>query len=634
MTPAQEARIIITRLSIIGFTVAMIARPDWRGAVWGTVAPAARTAWGATPWGKPAPPPAPAAPVSVPPPPQETDSREPATADLGGSDGGNVHARETTGTSGEASPAVVTEEPPSTASETPAAEAGDTGSPAGNLPLRLPPAPPARILPASLRALKSAADAGPNAFRLRQLADAAAAAGFPELAAEAYLKEAAIYRREGDGNAATVEELKAGRYRTEARLFLHDPDASPPSTPRARLEPEYGVLLGAFIDRDDRLSTVFQDENWQTHRDPDEFAELTGKKHASLFCYLGYGRPFPTRWADRLKEAGVIPHLAWEPKDLASVRDDAYLSRFADAVSAHGGPVFIRFAGEMNGKWTRYHGNPALYREKFRLVSRIIRRRAPNAAMIWCVNNFPDSEIEPYYPGDDAVDWVGVNFYNVLFSDNEKSRPADHLHPADLFKTVYARYSARKPIAICEYAASHQADVDPTPRPDFAIRRMSELYAALPRLFPRVKLINWFDCNNMRHARPDRQLNNYSLSDDPQILAAYRKAISPDYFLSTPTTAPQTVVRPFASRDPVRRRVGISAWVRGPAARPRVYLLDGDRVFFASDEPGAPTAHWDPQVSAATPRVLRLIVTDDVGRRLADTRYPVRAEPGGAEPSR
>ena len=29
----------------------------------------------------------------------------------------------------------------------------------------------------------------------------------------------------------------------------------------------------------------------------------------------------------------------------------------------------------------------------------------------------------PYYPGDEYVDWVGVNFYSVYYHDNGPSRP-------------------------------------------------------------------------------------------------------------------------------------------------------------------------------------------------------------------
>jgi hypothetical protein len=498
-------------------------------------------------------------------------------------------------------------------------------TPAGNLPPRLPALAAPRPLPPALRTLRAASEAHPSAAAYRRLADAAAGAGFPDLAAYAYQHEAQVYRRLGDPNAAVVEEMKAGRYRAEGRLFLHAPEPPPASLQtRQRLEPPSGCYLGAFIDRDDDLGSSYTDENWQTHRDAADFAERTGKPHATLFCYLSYGKPFPRRWAERLRDAGIIPHIAWEPDSLAAVNEDAKLLSFADALARFDAPIFIRFAGEMNGDWTPYHNDPALYRQKFRLVHRVLTQRAPKAALIWCVNNIPDATIDAYYPGDDAVDWVGVNFYNVLFFDNDSSRPADHVHPVDLLQAVYARYAARKPIAICEYAASHQAAVDPRPRPEAAILRMRQLYAALPRLFPRVKLIDWFDCNNLRHARPDRQLNNYSLTDDPAILAAYREAIAPDHFLGRPAERPRTTIRAPRENEKLSGVVTLSAWVRSHLDRPRVYLLADDQVLYAGDVPGAAVCRWDTRKASPGAHTLRLVVTESDGRLILEERRRVR----------
>jgi hypothetical protein len=500
--------------------------------------------------------------------------------------------------------------------------------PAGNLPPRLPVFRPTPPLPATLRALRATVERSPSAAGYRRLADVAVSAGFPDVGAAAYLQEARIYRRLGDPNAASVEELKAGRFRAEGRLFVHAPE--PPAAElytAARLEPPYGALLGAFIDRDDELPNTFMDENWQTHRNPEEFAARTGKQHASYFCYLRYGQPFPSRWAERLRDDAIIPHIAWEPRSLAEVADDQTLRRFAEALARFDAPIFIRFAGEMNGAWTPYHRDPALYRQKFRLVHRVLTRRAPKAALIWCVNNIPDAPIDAYYPGDDAVDWVGVNMYNVLYFDNDRSRPADGVHPADLLQAVYARYSRRKPIALCEYAASHQAAVDPRPQPEFAVTRMRQLYAALPRLFPRVKLVDWFNCNNLRHARPDRQLNDFSLTSDTRILRAYRDAVAPDYFLSHRDARPRETIRALRDNEPLTGVVTFSAWVRTHLDRPRVYLLADNQVLYAGDEPGAPVGRWDTRRVRPGTHAIRLIAADRDGRRILDERRTVRVAP-------
>jgi hypothetical protein len=136
------------------------------------------------------------------------------------------------------------------------------------------------------------------------------------------------------------------------RLFL-DRAVTPQEQKRlytgARLEPVVGSYLGAFIDRDERLTRTFYGETWQTHRWPQDFARVIGKPHASYFMYLSYGRPFPRTWLLNMKRAGVIPHIAWEPRSLNVVQNDAYLQNFTKQLGELNWPVFIRFAGEMNG---------------------------------------------------------------------------------------------------------------------------------------------------------------------------------------------------------------------------------------------------------------------------------------------
>lgn len=457
-----------------------------------------------------------------------------------------------------------------------------------------------------------------SAAEWRRRAEAFVKQGRYAEAADAYRREAAVYRRRGDLNAAQVEEGKADRWSSEVRLFVASPAARPPgsSTRRARWEPEYGCCVGAFLDRDERLDGPFLDENFQSHRSPESFGRLTGKRPASVFCYLAYGRRFPSRWVAWLKRQGVAPHLAWEPNQgLDAVQDDDYLRRFADDAARAECPVFLRFASEMNGGWTRYGGDPLRYKRTWGLVKQVMERRAPNVAMVWCVNAIPEKPIPLYYPGDDYVDWVGVNFYSVPFYDNDPNRSGEFANPADQLKYVYGQYAARKPLMICEYGASRMSAVDRRDRSYWAALKIAQLYAALPRLYPRVKLIDIFDNDNLIYAQPGRQLNNYSVTDSEIVRAAYAAAVAPDYFLSRipPEGASPTPILPlsegFATVPGILR---VSAWARSYVHRPRVtYLLNGREVF-TSAAPGAYAA----ELRLDRPGAYRLAATlrDDRGR--------------------
>ena len=300
-----------------------------------------------------------------------------------------------------------------------------------------------------------------------------------------------------------------------ALLVLAQP--SPKFMP-APYEPARGCYIGAYIE----LDPVVKD-------DIAAFERLVGKKHATYFHYVGYGMPFPFRWVQELKAGGYVPHIAWEPNEgLAAVRDDDYLRGWAEAARHADVPIFLRFASEMNGTWQAWSGDPELYIEKWRLVYRVMHEVAPNVVMIWCPFATPRATIPMYYPGDEYVDWVGVNIYSVLRHDGQPNKIGGE-DPRDLLRPIYEAYAKRKPIAICEYGATHYCVATKQRATEFAIKSMRKLYEALPTEFPRVKMINWFSVDA---ATSGLAHNDYALTTDQRVLTTYRQLIADEYFLS------------------------------------------------------------------------------------------------------
>jgi len=290
----------------------------------------------------------------------------------------------------------------------------------------------------------------------------------------------------------------------------------------AKYEPQKGVYLGAYVLQD---STI----NYDMAR----FNELTGKKHASFFKYVGYGQPCPEDWLEDVREVGAVPHIAWEPNDgLDVVQDDTYLRTFARKLKEYGEPVFLRFASEMNGDWTAYHGDPEKYIEKWRLVHNVMEEEAPNVMMVWTVFTFPQATIMEYYPGDEYVDWVGVNIYNVIYHNNNPKQRADHEDPLELLDYVYNTFSERKPIQISEFGATHFTITDNKEYVDFAIAKITRMYEGLKTKYPRVKSIFYFDVNNLVDGVAGRRINNYAITDNEKILNTYAKLINNSHYLS------------------------------------------------------------------------------------------------------
>ncbi|MBS1707534.1 MAG: copper amine oxidase [Armatimonadetes bacterium] len=361
----------------------------------------------------------------------------------------------------------------------------------------------------------------------------------------------------------------------------------------AKHEPRVGCYIGAYIDLDSKLTKTYVDDTDKVHKMPEEFEALTGKSHASYFFYLGYGKDIPLDWVTMLGKKNKIVHIALEPNDgLEPVKDDAYLRGLADDMKRTKAPIFLRFGSEMNGAWTEYGKNAKAFREKFRLVSKVMHERAPNVAVVWCPFTMPQSNIASFYPGDDAVDWVGVNIYSVTYFNQDKAQPAMYIHPTEMLDYVYSSFGTKKPFMVGEYGATHYSMAEDKPQVGFAKRVIRGMYQALPRKYPRVKCINYFDSNAIELAH--RKNNNYAVTQNEEVLKMYKEVIASPYFLGTtaektsdkfspvdggpPAEIPE---KPMALRDgeTVSGVVRLSAYARDRSGAIRLdFSIDGNRV--------------------------------------------------------
>jgi hypothetical protein len=292
----------------------------------------------------------------------------------------------------------------------------------------------------------------------------------------------------------------------------------------AKFEPAHGCYIGAFIELD-----------YNVEGDIGKFEDLTKKKHASYFTYVGYGRPFPKEWVDKVKAAGAVPQIAFEPNDgLDEVQDDAYLRAWAKDAARSQVPIFLRWASEMNGPWCAWHKDPQEYIDKFRLVAQVMREEAPNVAMVWTPFAEPQRLIAQYYPGDEWVDWIGMNIYSVYVNDGDPNRPAYDKDPVEALRFLNDTFP-NKPIHISEFAATIYCKGTQQDTVDFAIQKMTRFYTAIRDEFPRVKAVNWFCWDTIRGKKAN---NNYSFLSDGRALLAYRNLVSDPYFLSKVTYDP------------------------------------------------------------------------------------------------
>jgi hypothetical protein len=163
------------------------------------------------------------------------------------------------------------------------------------------------------------------------------------------------------------------------------------------------------------------------------------------------GKPF-VPFSDALRDISTVRgvvgergllHLDWNLTSSTAVNGgltvreirkgaaDAYIRSYARDVRGYGKPVLMTlFNGEFNGSWwwaVSPRANRSLSTGDFvqawrRVVDIFHAVGASNVSWAWVVNSYPadpslqpgiDANIGAYYPGNDYVDWVGVDVYDV-----------------------------------------------------------------------------------------------------------------------------------------------------------------------------------------------------------------------------
>lgn len=291
----------------------------------------------------------------------------------------------------------------------------------------------------------------------------------------------------------------------------------------------------------------FEGQYWgQDTANSEYFAERVQHPVAVALDYDDYGRPFPYDWAVRERNRGRAIQLAWEPRDIGQVADDEYLNRWATDAGRSGAAVFLRFGGEMNGNWAPWGRSPDAYKRAFRVVHDVMARHAPNVAMVWAPNSIPIDNLDAYYPGDDYVDWVGISLYIVRFYDDDLSRPAWQDCIEGYVDPIYNKYATRKPICLAECGVTRRSKVEGVDADAYAKDRLIDLLDAVKLRYPRLKMLCFFDRNNLETAEAGRRLNDYSLPEGSQALDAVRYELADPYFLGSvgrENTAPSAYQR-------------------------------------------------------------------------------------------
>lgn len=224
---------------------------------------------------------------------------------------------------------------------------------------------------------------------------------------------------------------------------------------------------------------------------------------------------------------GSVPEITWEPWDytrgpsaaqpaytLASIidgRHDALIRTWARDLARYGGPVRLRFAQEMNGRWYPWsevaNGNhPGQYVRAWRHVHDLFTSAgARNVQWVW--SPVAITVHAEQYPGNAYVDWVGLSGFN--------GGSQLHYGPWRSFTQLFgpslkalAAIAPDKPIEISEVGTAETGGDKAT--------WITQMFATLARN-PQIRSVVWFNLN---------KVSDWRVESSPAALTAFRSAVA------------------------------------------------------------------------------------------------------------
>jgi hypothetical protein len=308
--------------------------------------------------------------------------------------------------------------------------------------------------------------------------------------------------------------------------YTQPPAPTPPNPPtprpRGRLAPAQGALFGIHTIPDSPKATKPSDMGISN-----EEAQL-GRRFDIDNHYYTWTQPLPT-WRERWDiQSGRIPLLSWMGGDtiqIAAGRYDALIGQRADAIKALGAPVFMRWFWEMDGsrasKSNLAH-KPADYIAAWRHMRAVFDAHGvTNAVWVWCPVSldFYKGTAQPFYPGDDAVDWICADGYS--WAPGKTGTRYESFQ--ELFQAFYDfGVKHNKPLMVGETGVQEN-------NPGDKGKWLAAAHESVVKHFPNVEAFLYFDVKGANAFNYDWQVTT-----SPEAWSAFKAMALDPYFNQVP----------------------------------------------------------------------------------------------------
>jgi beta-mannanase len=224
-------------------------------------------------------------------------------------------------------------------------------------------------------------------------------------------------------------------------------------------KPISGCLTGAFL------------ADKPSKQDITNFKDEYSKKPFLTMVFIDWENFINKKVIEDVYSQDCVLFVTWEPwyavgkkgidyDELLSGEWDKYIMDFANKLKDINKPVFLRFAHEMNGNWYPWSGTK-IGKDKFMATYRYVKDafdkiEISNVRWVFSINweDIPqkNNHFSQYYPGDDYVDFIGIDGYNW---GNTKSW-SRWISFGEIFETRYNEVvnNFEKPVLISEFSST------------------------------------------------------------------------------------------------------------------------------------------------------------------------------------
>jgi hypothetical protein len=275
--------------------------------------------------------------------------------------------------------------------------------------------------------------------------------------------------------------------------------------------PKHGSYLGAWV-RPESLTEagrVTAMTGWE---------HSLGRKMAIVNTYRRFDENFFNDSDRQFAARGSTLMLSWAGGDTRLItmgRYDELIHQRARELKAFGRPVLLRYRWEMDRPNLRAQmWSGADYVAAWKYVRDIFAREgATNASWVWCptAEGFA-SDAADFYPGDDQVDWTCVDVYAGTKYNTIGALMRGFLE--------FCAEHPSKPVMVGEFGIARS----------WGTRQRADWLADASATFkanPQIRAVLYFESDPTDNKGPT---NQYMVSDDPEVLAAFRAALAQDAY--------------------------------------------------------------------------------------------------------